>query len=349
MDILKKTGIQLKNDYLIQNGYKSDNHIKELLLSQLSSLKGKVIELTNTLLTLNKETNLYRSASSNCYIFNDEKEIVSILYLNETSQVGKKIDYSSFKDNMISRVTTYYETGEEFEVSTYEYDEFYNILKTEKKSLNSSESTQYSFRKISYKNFSKYIYTNNNELRLYRNGRLIKTQSNGAHQSETINFFYSNDGQLIKILKKIKRQFDIERVVTYYNEQNDKTEIKIQWINREDKSESIHNEQFKYHENGNLESRYVTQTNDLEIYQYNSEGYLTEIWEYCAKRENNLLAVLKYDERNNLILFDHLQNSWKWEISYEYDEFGNWIKRITTHNGHKEIEIRNIKYAKKKS
>lgn len=271
-----------------------------------------------------------------------------MLFFNEDKSIRVRIDYSDFKNNAILRVISFDSEGEEKDISTFEYDEFFNILKTEKSSLHHQEVTQNHYRLIKYKDYSEYVFGNNNN-RLYRNGKLIKTYFFNDKHSEVVNYHYSSENNLIKTVSTEKNQFGVERTETLFNEKNQVVEIKLETRSRGNSQVRFFDQKFQYFDNGNIESHLRIddkETSCNTYYKYDSNGYLVEVWEYNKIGEHNQLAKLSYDGKYNLTQLQDFRNSWKWDISYTYDELGNWIKReVRTHDGHLQIEERNIKYA----
>ncbi|HAS40631.1 MAG TPA: hypothetical protein DCS93_09135 [Microscillaceae bacterium] len=346
MDILETTGIQLKNEFLVKNGFRHAE-FKSKDLVKLFGLKGDVVELTYELKTFNKVAQEYQLGHSTSFLFKNDKSIASVLHLYNEGGVRAKFDYLSYRDDRVSQITKFLKTGEQDEITTFDYDEFSNLLRLETKGKTHSSAYQFAFQKSESGDSQYYVYRNGHKT--YRDRLLIKTHSSGAKESVTIHYYYSDKGNLIKTIKRNKDQFRIKKVETIYNEHQESVEIKSETLDRKTKKVRAYDQLLEYNQDGNLISHTTINDEKTEyttFYKYDSLGYLTEIWEDNALNQQKQLAELVYDEQNNLVCLHYFQNSWKWDITYKYDEYGNWIEReIQTHDGGKDKEKRKIKYA----
>ena len=202
----------------------------------------------------------------------------------------------------------------------------------------------------------------------YRFGKLEK----GEH-SENLNSFFDEEGELIQLNKKdliTINKYDIDGniiesfIVGNKDEQDSKHFYKydssgkiVEEINLHSYSGDGDTTIFKYDEKGNLKEKifHIDNPSSIqvrnELYTYNNNGFLTKKEKNYYQR-NKTIIDYSYDANgNNIITFYTMLNedgtlNWKSKDTseYEYDSFGNWIRKIEVRSREGYIKERKIIY-----
>jgi len=178
----------------------------------------------------------------------------------------------------------------------------------------------------------------------------INTIFRGQPSPHKFTYEYDDKGNLIVlIVYRGKTKLEIEHKTKYsYNSSNIQTEE----IEYDDKNRMSSVRKFQYDDNGNLieEKWYDSKgLNSIVTSEYDNNGNTTtrKVIYPDASKGTSVTYNFKYDKYNNEIYEEALSTDKPTfhKYSYEYDNQGNWIKRIEIdENNSKKITERVIKY-----
>ena len=334
-DELKSTGILTEGKYL-----KSNNYLKWFNYFGISDPCFKFWSLRGDLKSFSETIELYDGKKIDSgitnYLFNEDGQFIK--------QVGEQkegrrteISYSNFQSSNHNSVTVenFDNNGEKYGIEIRDFS-FAKLVRFRTEYQKQGRKQDIKIKGIRV-------------TQLRRNCFLIEDDKN----SEKEKIFVDEEGSFTKKIRFYNTKYDESKTIVKYTKNNRKSELEIEFYNKDDKTKYSEKQTFNFDLRNRLTTTNVTFNNEdgdrfyNNVYKYEDDKLISFHQEYdWGHIRKNLF--FDYDVRNNLIQIKG--DEFLDEFNYQYDEFGNWLKLernySNRYNQFKHILKRNYEYKK---